>query len=204
MGKIDPRVDAYIAKSAGFARPILKHLRKLVHAACPEVEETLKWSFPHFLHHGMMCGMAAFKQHCTLGFWKERLIFGTKARPDDREKSGLGQFGRITSLADLPKDKVLLGYIREAARLNEAGIKPPPRPKAQERKALIVPPYFLAALRKHKPALANFENFSYSHKKEYVEWITGAKREETRQKRIETAVAWLKEGKSRNWKYANC
>src|SRR5882724_1764066 len=113
MGKNDPRIDAYIAKSAGFARPILKQLRKLVHEGCPEVEETLKWSFPHFTHHGILCGMAAFKQHCTFGFWKGGLILGKNARPGDQKEAGMGQFGRITSLAELPRDKVLLGYVRE-------------------------------------------------------------------------------------------
>jgi uncharacterized protein YdeI (YjbR/CyaY-like superfamily) len=201
MGKRDTRVDAYIAKSAGFAQPILNHLRELVHRGCPEVEETLKWSRPSFVHKGLLCGMAAFKQHATFGFWKHELVVGKTG-----EKEGMGQFGRITSLKDLPAEKVLLGYIRKAVTLNEAGIKAPAptRAKPGEKRELAVPDYFVAALKKNKTAQANYENFSYSHKKEYVEWLTGAKREDTRQKRLQTALAWIAEDKSQNWKYARC
>ena len=196
----DPRIDAYIAKAADFAKPILSHIRKLVHAACPDVVETMKWSMPHFDQKGVICGMAAFKQHCALGFWKGELIFGSAAA----ENEAMGHFGRITSLADLPKDKVLLGYIKKAAELNEAGIKKPAPARSKVKKELIVPDYFLAALKKNKKALAAFENFSYSHRKEYVEWITEAKREETRAQRMATALEWLVKGKSRNWKYERC
>jgi uncharacterized protein YdeI (YjbR/CyaY-like superfamily) len=203
MPKKDPRIDAYIAKSAPFAKPILNRLRALVHKGCPEVEETIKWSFPNFSYKGMFCGMAAFKEHCSFGFWKGDLI-----KPEDRRCStdgdGMGQFGRITSLADLPKDQVLLGYIKEAKRLNDEGIKRPTAPRQKVKKELVVPTYFVAALQKKKPALTAFENFSNSHKKEYVEWVTEAKTEETRNRRLETAVAWLAEGKPRNWKYMNC
>ena len=201
MAKKDPRIDAYIAKSADFAKPILHHLRKLVHAACPEVEETLKWSMPSFTYKGLLCGMAAFKQHCTFGFWKGKLILDD--RGDDLEKDAMGHFGRIYSIADLPPDKTMLGYIKEAVRLNEEGIKVP-KPKPKAKKELVVPDYFTSALRKNKKALATFDNFTYSHKKEYLEWITEAKREETRTQRLETAVAWLAQGKPRNWKYMNC
>jgi uncharacterized protein YdeI (YjbR/CyaY-like superfamily) len=198
MSKRDARIDAYIAKSAGFAQPILNHLRELVHRGCPEVEETLKWSRPSFVYKGLLCGMAAFKQHATFGFWKHELVVGKTG-----EKEGMGQFGRITSLKDLPARKVLMGYIRKAVALNEAGIKPPAPTRAQpgEKRELAVPDYLVAALKNNKTAQANFENFSYSHKKEYVEWLTGAKREDTRQKRLQTALAWIAEGKSQNWKY---
>jgi uncharacterized protein YdeI (YjbR/CyaY-like superfamily) len=201
MGKKDPRIDAYIAKSAGFAQPILKHLRELVHRSCPEAEETLKWSMPSNVYKGMLCGMAAFKQHATFGFWQHELVVGKTG-----EKAGMGQFGRITSLKDLPAQKVLLGYIRKAVALNEAGIKAPARTRAKPgvKRELTVPDYLVAALKKNKTAQANFEHFSYSHKKEYVEWLTGAKREETRQKRLQTARAWIAEGKSQNWKYMRC
>jgi uncharacterized protein YdeI (YjbR/CyaY-like superfamily) len=194
----DPRIDAYIAKSADFAKPILKHLRGLVHEACPEVEETLKWRFPNFMHKGMLCSMAAFKEHCAFGFWKRELLFG-KDRP-----AGMGQFGRIINVSNLPKDKVLLGFIKEAVRLNEAGIKKPARPTSKARKEVGVPDYFKAALKKSKKAFATFENFSPSHKREYVEWITEAKRDETRQKRLDTAIEWMAKGKPRHWKYMNC
>lgn len=203
MGKRDARVDAYIDKSADFAKPILNHLRKLVHAACPDVEETMKWSFPHFDYKGILCSMAAFKAHCTFGFWKGSLLFG-KGNGLGTEDEAMGQFGRITALSDLPKDAVLTGYIKEAAKLNEAGIKLPAKPKSKEKKELVVPDYFAAVLKKNKKALATFEAFTYSHKKEYVEWITEAKTEETRQRRMATTIGWLSEGKPRNWKYLNC
>jgi hypothetical protein len=153
MGKKDRRIDAYIASSADFARPILNHIRRLVHAACPDVEETVKWGFPHFDHKGMMCAMAAFKNHCTIGFWKGALIFGERAPKD--EGNSMGQFGRITKISDLPGEKVLIGYIKEAARLNDEGIKLPARTKPREKKELVVPDDFMAALkdlRKHNGA----------------------------------------------------
>jgi uncharacterized protein YdeI (YjbR/CyaY-like superfamily) len=201
MANKDPRIDAYIANAAPFARPILKHLRQLVHQGCPEVQETLKWRMPSFTYKGLLCGMAAFKQHATFGFWKHELVVGK-----NEETDGMGQFGRITSLKDLPSDKILLEYIRKATALNDAGIKAPSRVRAKpgEKRELAVPDYLLAALRKNAKAKTHFENFSYSHKKEYVEWLTGAKREETRQKRLETALAWISEGKSQNWKYMRC
>jgi uncharacterized protein YdeI (YjbR/CyaY-like superfamily) len=204
MATRDPRIDAYIAGSADFARPILHHIRKLVHAVCPEVEETIKWGFPHFLYKGMLCSMASFKKHCTFGFWKRALIFGQNIHPAKADDEAMGQFGRLTSTSDLPPEKVLIGHIKEAVRLNEAGIKLPAKARPRERKELIVPPDLLSALKKNKRALLAFDNFSYSHKKEYVEWITEAKREETRQQRLKTAIEWMAGGKSRNWKYSNC
>jgi uncharacterized protein YdeI (YjbR/CyaY-like superfamily) len=193
MVKKDPRVDAYIAKSADFAQPILRHLREIVHKGCPEVEETMKWSSPHFLYLGMLCGMAAFKSHCAFGFWKGKLI--VPERPE-----AMGQFGRIASVSDLPKASVLLGYVREAARLNETGEKIPRKPR-RPKKALATPPDLAAALKKNAKARATFEGFSPSHKREYIEWITEAKTEETRKKRLDNAVEWMAEGKPRNWKY---
>jgi uncharacterized protein YdeI (YjbR/CyaY-like superfamily) len=193
MAKTDPRVDAYIARSADFAKPILKHLRKLVHQGCPEVEESIKWGTPHFLFKGMLCGMAAFKGHCAFGFWNRALKV-------PRSREAMGQFGRITALSDLPAERVIVGYVKEAARLNEAGVKRPPRPK-RARKELPVPADLESALGKNSNARAAFENFSPSHKREYVEWITEAKGKETRAKRLETAIAWMAEGKARSWKY---
>jgi hypothetical protein len=198
----DLRVDAYIADAADFAQPILKHLRKLVHAGCPDVIETLKWGMPFFEHQGTLCHMAAFKQHCSFGFWKGKLIFGR--RPGGLDGEGMGHFGRITSLDDLPNEKTLLGYIKQAVALNEAGVKKPTPPKSKVKQELVVPDYFLTLLKNNPKALATFEAFSHSHKKEYVEWITEAKREETRAKRIHTALKWLAQGKARNWKYENC
>lgn len=204
MATHDSRIDDYIARSADFARPVLKHLRRLIHAGCPTVVETIKWSMPHFEHHGILCSMAAFNHHCSFGFWKGRLLFGPGKGPDDQDREGMGQFGRITALSDLPSDRVLLAYIRKAAALNEAGVGLPARPRPRTRRQPAVPADLAAALAKNRRARATFEGFSPSHRKEYVEWITGAKREATRQQRLATAVTWLSEGKPRHWKYAGC
>lgn len=198
MGKKDARVDAYIAKSASFARPILKHVRQLVHATCPEVEETIKWRMPHFIEKEILCGMAGFKQHCAIWFWKADLIFDGNTRR--REKS-MGDFGRITSLNDLPSDRVLAGYIKKASNLNKLGVKKAPRAE-KKRSELVVPDDLRIALRKNKAAQKTYDSFSYSNKKEYVVWITGAKREETRERRLRTALEWMAEGKAQNWKHA--
>jgi len=203
MGSYDARIDAYIAKAAPFAYPILEYIRDVVHEACPDVEETIKWGFPHFDYKGIMCGVAAFKQHCAFGFWKGSLIFGKKdGAAKDVKEDAMGQFGRITSLKDLPSKRVLVGYIKKAAQLNDEGVKVPNRSKPRaEKKELVVPEYFTAALKKNKKAQAAFEAFPYSHKKEYVEWITEAKTDATRERRMQTTIEWLSEGKSRNWKY---
>jgi len=201
MGKKDPRVDAYIAKSADFARPILKHLREMVHAGCPDVEETLKWSFPHFMHKGILCSMASFKSHCAFGFWKGKLLAEKHKALADTREFAMGEFGRITTISDLPGKKTLLRYVKEAVVLNDQGVKHPTRAKPKGDRSMEAPDYFLRALRKSKRALATFEGFTYTNKKEYVEWVTEAKAEETRKRRLETAVAWMTEGKARNWKY---
>jgi len=198
MASRDPRIDAYIARAAPFAQRILRRVRKLVHAGCPEVQETMKWSMPHFDYHGIMLGMAAFKEHCSIGFWKGELILGKRAGSE----GGMGHFGRITSLKDLPPEKRFIEYVRKAATLNKQGIKKPTNLKPKSvRPELTVPEYFRAALGKNKKAAATFEGFSYTNKKEYVDWLTEAKREQTRSQRLQTAIAWLEEGKVRNWKY---
>ena len=199
MPRKNPAVDRYIAQAAPFAQPILKHLRKIVHAGCPAVEETIKWGFPHFDYKGTLAGMAAFKAHCSFGFWKGALIFGPEiAERDD----AMGHFGRITRLSDLPNEEILIGYVCRAAELNDAGIKVPRGAKPKGPRVLEVPNDLSAALRKNAKARKTFEDFSYSHRKEYVEWITEGKREETRCQRLATTIEWLAEGKSRNWKYA--
>ncbi len=199
MPKKDPRVDAYIDKSRDFAKPILKHLRKLVHEACPDVTETLKWSMPSFEYKGILCGFAAFKEHCTFGFWKQSLM----EEGNFPAKTAMGSFGRITSLKDLPSDATMKKLIRQAAKLNDDGIKvkrPAPAPK----KDLVVPAVLTSALKKNRAARETFEAFPYSCKKEYVEWITEAKTDATRDKRLATTLEWLTEGKKRNWKYEKC
>jgi uncharacterized protein YdeI (YjbR/CyaY-like superfamily) len=203
MGTKDPRVDAYIEKSADFAKPILLHLRELVHTACPEVEETMKWSFPHFDYKGVLCSMASFKAHCAFGFWKGELLSETMG--DNQSREAMGHLGRISGLSDLPKDRQMIKYIKEAVKLNDAGVKAPNRSKPKsEKKELVVPDYFMAALKKNKKALATFNGFTYSSRKEYVEWVTEAKTEATREKRLAQAVEWMAEGKVRHWKYQDC
>ena len=199
MKNTDPRVDAYIEKSAPFAQPVLSHLRKIVHSACPAVTETIKWGFPHFEYKGALCYMAAFKSHCTFGFWKGALMNDPHKIMAKVGETAMGQLGRITGLYDLPGDAVFIDYIKEAMRLNEEGVKAA-KPKTPA-KEVQVPGYFIEALKKSGAAYKTFNNFSNSHRKEYVEWITEAKTETTRNKRMETAVEWLAEGKPKNWKY---
>jgi uncharacterized protein YdeI (YjbR/CyaY-like superfamily) len=200
VGTRDPRIDAYIAKSADFAKPILTHLRAVVHDACPDVEETMKWSTPHFSYKGMMAGMAAFKQHCVFGFWKDTLVLDPADRSNEK---AAGQFGRITKVSDLPSKSVIAGYVKKAMKLNDEGVKAPRTmaAKAKTPKPVVVPEALEAALAKNKKARATFEAFSPSHKREYAEWIAEAKGEETRKRRVETAIEWMAEGKARNWKY---
>ncbi len=203
MAQRDDRIDAYIARSAEFAQPILTHLRAIVHEACPDVEETMKWSFPHFQYQGMMCSMAAFKEHCAFNFWKSSLIVEWGGEPVEK---AMGQFGRVTRVADLPSRKVLISYVKQAMKLNEEGVKSPTRTKPRDKapREVMVPEDLAAALAASSAAQASFEKFSPSHRREYIEWITEAKTEATRTRRIAQAVEWMAEGKPRNWKYMNC
>jgi len=202
MAKKEKQIDAYIAKSADFAKPILNHIRELVHKTCPDVEEKMKWSFPHFDYKGeMMCSMAAFKQHAVFGFWKAALMKDPVLVENARSEVSMGHLGRLTSLKDLPSDKKMTAWIKEAMQLTDKGIKLPSKAKSTEKKELVIPDYFIKALSKNKKAKQVFENFAWSHKKEYLEWITEAKTEETRNKRMATALEWIAEGKGKNWKY---
>ena len=194
MAKKDPRVDAYIKRAQPFARPILNHLRKIVHRGCPDVEETIKWNMPFFERNGIICFMASFKEHAVFGFWKGALLFGKE------DKGAMGQFGRITSMKHLPNDKELIGYVRKAADLNERGVKKSPA-RSRAKQKLTVPADLKSALAKNAKARKTFENFSYSHKKEYVDWNADAKRDETRNRRLKTAIQWLSQGKPQNWRY---
>jgi uncharacterized protein YdeI (YjbR/CyaY-like superfamily) len=192
MGTRDPRVDAYIAKAPDFAKPILTELRATVHAACPAVDEDIKWGAPAFMYKGMMCGMASFKQYAAFIFWKHKLVFGEEERNDS-------PLVRLTKLSDLPPKRALSGYVKKAAALNDDGVKvervrKPPKP-------LRVPADLTAALAKNKKAQTAFAAFPPSHKREYIEWITDAKTDDTRTRRLQQAIAWIAEGKSRNWKY---
>jgi uncharacterized protein YdeI (YjbR/CyaY-like superfamily) len=205
---LNPRVDAYCAKVQPFAQPIMMHLRELVHKACPEVEETIKWSRPFFEYRGaILCNMSAFKEHCSFGFWGEE-IGAVLREAAVLKEGGMGSLGRITSVADLPSDKQMLGWIRQAAAFVDSGQYTSPiaaRHKVVKQKSsLDTPAELKAALQRNKKAAAVFAAFSPSCKREYVEWIAEAKRQETRDKRIATAVEWIAEGKQRNWKYQNC
>jgi uncharacterized protein YdeI (YjbR/CyaY-like superfamily) len=198
----DPRVDAYIRKAAPFAQPILTHLRKLVHAACPEITEDIKWGMPSFLYKGkILAGIAAFKAHATLGFWHQGMekLLAKELGQADR---AMGMFGRIASLDDLPSDKVMLGYIKTAVKLHDSDV--PGRPKHKARPELPVPADLADALKRSKKASAAWTDFSPSARREYIEWITEAKRPETREQRLLTTIEWVAEGKSRHWKYQNC
>jgi uncharacterized protein YdeI (YjbR/CyaY-like superfamily) len=202
MPTTDARIDAYIAKSAEFARPILSHLRKIVHKGCPGVTETVKWGMPFFEYGGeIVCNMAGFKEHCSFGFWKASLLKDPEGVLNVKNKNSMGHFDRISSLKDLPADKTMVALVKEAALLNEQGIKKLSPAKKAPKAALPEPAELTTALKKNKKARAAFDAFPPSHRREYIEWITEAKTEATREKRIATTVEWLLEGKSRNWKY---
>lgn len=201
MSVYDPRIDAYIEKSAPFAQPILIHLRELIHKHCPDIEETIKWGFPHFEYgKRLQFNMAAFKQHAAFGFWLGGLMTDPLHILEREKKNAMGSLGKITTLKDLPSDKIMAQYIKESIKLTHESVK---MPKAAKKPAveMEVPDYFQQALNKNKKAKEAFENFPTSHRKEYLKWITEAKREETRQKRIDQALEWLENGKSRHWKY---
>lgn len=204
--QIDPRVDLYIEKAAPFAQPVLTHLRNLVHQACPRATESVKWGMPFFLQQGIvLCHMAAFKQHCAFGFWGPEMkkVLATDGLVSSK---AMGSLGRITGLRDLPADRLLLRYMSQAAEFVESG----QRKKSIDRKPkaakphLRVPVELSAALKKNKLAAKAFERFSPSCRREYVEWIWAAKRQETKERRVAQAVEWIAQGKSRNWKYENC
>lgn len=203
MSEFDKRIDAYIAKAQPFAQPILEHLRQLIHQCNPEVQETIKWGMPAFEYKGPYIGMAAFKNHVAFGFWKYTLIKDDKGYLSERSNKGgeaMGNLGKITSLKDLPPDKVIIGYIKQATKLNDEGIKVAAKPK-QEVVVPELPAYFAKALKENKAAQKAFKAFSAGAQKEYILWLEEAKTEATRNKRMETALEWIAEGKRRNWKY---
>jgi uncharacterized protein YdeI (YjbR/CyaY-like superfamily) len=202
MSKINPQIDNYIDKAAPFAQPILNHLRELIHEACPEVEEKMKWSFPHFDYKGeMMCSMAGFKQHCAFNFWKGKLIKSAAKYLEPYDNHSMSRISKITSLKDLPPDKLFIKMVKEACALNDAGIKETKKKKTISPIEIAAPDYFKKALSKNKTAEKIFNASSPSYKKEYISWVVEAKTEATREKRISTAVEWIAEGKGRNWKY---
>lgn len=196
MPKTDKRVDAYVANAADFARPILERLRAIVHEGCPDCEEAIKWGHPSFTYNGILCGMIAFKERCALHFWKSNLLW-PKGENDPEWQALLYQ---MKTVSDIPPKKTLLPLIKKAMTLNETGAKVP-KPPPKSKKELPMPDVFMAAIKKNKKALAAYDKFSPSHKREYIEWITDAKADATRDRRIAQAVEWMAEGKARNWKY---
>jgi uncharacterized protein YdeI (YjbR/CyaY-like superfamily) len=201
MPGVDPRIDAYIERAAAFAKPILIKLRKLIFQACPDAEEMIKWSFPNYEVHGsMLCSMAAFKEHCAFGFWKASLLKDPDGILHLAERNSMGHLERLSSVKDLPSDKILITYLKEAALLNKNNIKIA-RKKSAPGKELAVPKALAAALKKNKKAMVTFEGFPPSQRREYIEWISEAKTDVTLDKRLTTTIEWLEQGKTRNWKY---
>jgi uncharacterized protein YdeI (YjbR/CyaY-like superfamily) len=198
-GTKSEEVSDYISSAPPFARPILNRIRKAFHFGCPELEETMKWGAPFFEYKGLLGGMGSFREHVTLTFWKGQVMSDPEGLFDEVGKSQMASI-RFRALKEMPAQQVLISYVEEAAALNEKGVKAPKTP-AKKKKELDVPEDLKKALARKKKARETFENFSYSHRKEYIEWITEAKREETRKKRVATTVEWLSEGKPRNWKY---
>jgi len=196
MGSKDPRVDAYIAAAAPFARPILTRLRTLVHAACPGVTETIKWGMPFFEQGGVLCSMAAFKAHCAFGFWHSAMRDAVPHATSD----AMGQFGRIARLSDLPADAALKALVRQAAAINASGVKSA-RPRKDGGAAPEVPDDLARGLAGNAAAGRTFDAFSPTHRREYIEWIVGAKRDATRAARLATALEWMAEGKVKEWRY---
>lgn len=197
----DKRIDSYINKSQDFAEPILRHLRALVHQACPEVEETIKWGMPHFMYKGeILCSMAGFKAHCAFVFWKGALMRDPVLKENAVGETAMGHLGKITEMDDLPEDEQMLAYLYEAVELNEKGVRLPKKP-ANDKVELVIPEDLKFALQANAAALNTFEGFSYSNQKEYIEWLEEAKTENTRKRRLDTAIIYMEEGKPRNWKY---
>jgi uncharacterized protein YdeI (YjbR/CyaY-like superfamily) len=198
MPTLDPRIDTYLANAPPFAQPILQRLREDVHAACPDVAETIKWSRPHFMLAGkLLCGMSAFKAHCAFSFWERE--DATPGQP-----GAMGDLGRIQTLADLPSRTELRQQIKAAAALLQAGAPRAQKPHREPRAQLDMPADFAATLASAPAAQQHYDAFPPSKQRDYMEWVLEAKREDTRAKRIAQAVEWLAEGKSRNWKYESC
>ena len=197
--KADPRIDAYIAKAQPYARPILERVRERVRSVVPDVEETLKWGAPSFVIDGkILLIMAAFKAHAALNFWR-----GQELRGDEANADAMGQFGKLTSVDDLPGSDELDALIRQAADLARSAPRPR-KPKHAPKPAPELHPEFAVALAAAPKAREVLESFAPSARRDYLEWVAEAKQDATRQKRIATAIEWLVEGKKRHWKYESC
>ena len=201
MSNFNPAFDQYIAKSADFSKPIMDHLRRIIHETCPEVTEVIKWGIPHFDYKGdMMCILAAYKHHCSFSLYKAELMTDPKIRESVKAGKRMGYMNKLKTLADLPTNKILAGYIREAMMLNENGSKKV-TPKSAPPKAVKMPDYFREKLAANPKANEIFEAKSESFRKNYIVWIADAKTEDTRQKRMDQSLAWIAEGKGRFWQY---
>ena len=198
----NPQVDAYIADAAPFARPVLEHLRDLVHRAVPEVEEAMKWRMPFFTLNGKILGnMAGFKEYCNFGLWSPEVAALVKKKSAEPGESSMGRlFGKMKSVKDLPSDKDLLRYIATAAASVQAGKSILQNRKKKPKPEIAMHPEFAAALKKAK-VMKNFEALAPSYRRLYIAWVADAKRDETRARRITQAVKWIGEGKKANWKY---
>jgi len=201
VGRRIAAVDAYIRRAQPFARPILAHVRDVVHAGCPEVEEAIKWSMPHFLYQGMFCYMAAFKAHAGFGFYKHESLAKDPRAPAGMSRESMGSFGRLTALDELPPRRVLVALVRLARKLSDGRAMAPGRTGPAPRKPVRAPAALLAALKRNRAALATWKGFTPGRRREYAEWIAEAKTDATRAKRLATAIEWMAEGKARNWKY---
>jgi uncharacterized protein YdeI (YjbR/CyaY-like superfamily) len=201
VGKRTAAFDAYIARQQPFAKPVLKYLRDLVHEVCPETVEVIKWGHPHFDYKGPFAGLAAFKAHATFGFWKAGLLAKDGAPLGKSDEKAMGSFGRLRSVEDLPGRRTMVSLLKRAMKLNDDGVKHPAR--SGLRKPIVVrpPAFFMSAVRRNAKALATYESLAPSHRREYVEWVTGAKTDATRDRRLATTVTWLSQGKRHNWKY---
>ncbi len=198
----DPRIDQYIVKALPFAQPVLIKLRELIHKACPEVTETIKWGMPSFDYMGPLCSFASFKSHCSFGFWKTSLIKDPEKYLQKRSAQGgeaMGNLGKMISVKDLPPTRVMIDFIRQAMKLNADGITIEKKKVAP--KIIPTPPELQKALNKNSKARFYYEKFSPSQQKEYNQWIADAKTDVTRAKRIGDAIEWISVGKIRNWKY---
>jgi uncharacterized protein YdeI (YjbR/CyaY-like superfamily) len=202
MSKLNSKVSEYIAKSADFARPILNHLRALIHSTCPDAEEDIKWGTPHYGYKGdHLCMMAGFKNHCSFSLYKAEMMKDKAIQESVKAGKKFGYMDKIKSIDELPAEKVLAAYIKEAMVINESGIKKVRPESDQPKKVFVVPDYFEKALKANAKANRVFNEKSDSFRKEYIVWIAGAKTEDTRQKRIEQSLEWIAEGKGRFWQY---
>ncbi len=202
MENLNPAVTAYIAKSADFARPILDFLRKLIHNTCPGVKEDIKWGTPHYSYNGdHLVMMAGFKKHCSFSLYKAEMMKDKAIQDSIKEGRKFGYMDKLKDMSDLPAEKILVAYLKEAMAINARGISKPKPVKVNPVAAIEAPKEFMDALKKNKKALSVFESKSATFQKEYIKWIAEAKTDETRNKRIEQSIGWIEEGKGRFWQY---